>query len=279
MNTIHFIGYNAIHPSDFVFESNGYSSCYLLVLTTTAARFHIHGQIYDVPGNTAILYPPGSKIRYESIEEYFGNDWIRFSSDETFAKNFPLTEEPFSVSDPEYCHHLIQLITWEISQFIHTSRNFQTSGIDSLSDASSLGEFDLSYSSGQIIHSLLWVLFQKLTDTISNPIESLHDHELLQLRKEIVNSPQADWNISKMAAQLHISAGYLQLLYKQKYGISCMDDIISLRLTKAKDLLIHTNDTISTIADECGYPCHEYFCRQFKQRFHMTPSKFRNTRL
>lgn len=65
--------------------------------------------------------------------------------------------------------------------------------------------------------------------------------------------PQFAWNVPEMADSLHVSAGHLQFLYKQKFGISCMDDVIDARLRKAKDLLLYTDQNISEIAGQCGY--------------------------
>ena len=50
------------------------------------------------------------------VNEY-RNDWIRFRSDHSFVKLFPLTNTPFPVTDPEYCHQLFKLLTWESAFF------------------------------------------------------------------------------------------------------------------------------------------------------------------
>ena len=78
-----------------------------------------------------------------------------------------------------------------------------------------------------------------------------------------------------MAEQLHISPGHLQLLYKQQFGISCMDDVIDFRLRKAKDLLAYTEQSIAEIAEQCGYKNIEHFCRQFRKNTDTTPGRFR----
>ena len=60
-----------------------------------------------------------------------------------------------------------------------------------------------------------------------------------------------------------MSTGHLHLLYKQKFGLSCMDDVIASRIRKAKDLLIYTDHSIVEICEQCGYQNLEHFCRQF----------------
>ena len=98
---------------------------------------------------------------------------------------------------------------------------------------------------------------------------------LARLRREIAAEPQHDWNIAEMARSVGISRGHLQRLYKQYFGISCMEDIIELRLNRAKELLTYTNLRIQEIAMQCGYNNESHFMRQFKDRLGMTAVQYR----
>lgn len=279
MNHIYFTGYDAVHPDDFIFDvSEGYD-CYLLLITNTPARFWVDGQIEEYPAHYAILYPPHHKIWYGACTDSYGNDWLRFSSDEPFVRLFPLTAHPFPVSDPEYCHNLIQMLTWETSQWIPSSRADRHASADTLPGS----ERDLKPNSeinqhSLIISQLLHILFLKLREDVLHHASSPHDHELLILHRQIINYPQLAWNVSEMAKQLHVSMGYLQLLYKQQFGISCIDDVIKCRLRKARDLLSYTDQSIAEIAEQCGYQNTEHFCRQFRKYIGITPGKFRKKR-
>ena len=170
---------------------------------------------------------------------------MRFSSDESFVTNFPQQGIPFAVSDPEYCRRLFQLLTWETSPLI--------------------------------ISQLLRVLFAKLHDDLSNTSIACHDHELLSLRRKIATNPELPWNTTDMANELHISTGYLQFLYKQKFDISCMDDVIHFRLLKARDYLTYTTQSVAQIAEQCGYNNTEHFCRQFCKIIGLSPGQYRKT--
>ena len=249
MNEIDFIGYSAVHPAEFCYDIPTGYDCYLLLLITSPAELLIENELQAVSANTAILYTPGTRIYYRAYGEEYRNDWIRFRSDESFVERFPLKNTPFSVRDAEYCHNLIKLLTWESS---FTSANSETA---------------ISY--------LLWVLFSKLHETAAEELLGTHTQALVQLHKKICNQPQAPWNIAQMAEELHLSTSRLQTLYKQMFGISCMDDVIRRRLYRAKDQLKFTTTPIREISENCGYNNVEHFCRQFRQYNGCTPGQYR----
>lgn len=272
MNTIHFTGYDGEHPSDFLFDSLGYSDCYLLIIFYSKSRIYKEGGTIECGPNTAILYPPNIPIHYGACGEPYKNDWIRFSSNEKLITNFPIQCEPFILSDPEYCHALVQLLTWETSAIMHTSRNYHNSGTDTTKnqEASALLKPDFN-----TVDILLRILFGKLREDVLHPLSSSHEQELLQLRKQIINMPEHNWNVPQMAKDLHISAGYLQFLYKKQFGISCMEDVIYQRMRKSADLLCYTDFSIASISEQCGYVSQEHFSRQFKKYFQMTAGQYR----
>ena len=249
MNEIDFIGYSAVHSAEFCHDiPNGYN-CYLLLLITSPAELLVENELHTIPANTAILYTPGTKVFYRACSEEYRNDFIRFRSDESFVEQFALKNVPFAVRDPEYCHNLFKLLTWESS---FTSANSETT-----------------------ISHLLWVLFSKLHETAAEEVVGAHTHALMGLHKKICNQPQAPWNIAQMAEELHLSTSRLQTLYKQMFGISCMDEVIQRRLYRAKDRLKYTTIPIREIAEDCGYNNVEHFCRQFRQYNGCTPGQFR----
>lgn len=251
MNEIDFIGYSGSHSSDFVYDVPGGYDCYLLLLIKSPAEILLEDGIRQVPANTAILYTPGHRIYYRANKQMYMDDWIRFHSDEAFVSQFPLTNVPFTVSDPEYCHNLFKLLTWE-SSFPSTA-------------------------SESIITHLLRVLFSKLYEGSTNSISSVHTHALMDLHKRIYNNPHLNWSVRQMSEELHLSAGYLQALYKKLFGSSCMDDVITGRLRRAQDQLIYTTKSIQEIAESCGYNNVEHFCRQFRQYIGCTPGQFRKS--
>ena len=241
------IGYDAVHPADFIYDVPERHEHYLLILTHTRARFWRGERSQVLPANHAALFAPDSRIRYGACDGSYGNDWIIFDSDETYVTQFPQTGTFFPVMDPEYCHSLFKLLTWE-----HMQDSYET-----------------------VEAQLMAVLFQKLRLELARPEGADYSSELAALRRRIANQPAQDWNVPAMAAQLHISAGYLQLLYKRQFGVSCMDDVIASRVRLAKDYLTHTRMRVQEIAAMCGYNHAEHFSRQFRKLCGATPGQFR----
>ncbi|HEX6227279.1 MAG TPA: helix-turn-helix domain-containing protein, partial [Chryseolinea sp.] len=60
-------------------------------------------------------------------------------------------------------------------------------------------------------------------------------------------------------------------------GYSVNDYIISVRLKKAKHLLLNTEKTISEIASEVGFSSSTYFSTSFKAKFNLSPREFKTS--
>ncbi len=278
MDQIYYVGYDATHPEDFRYVIPEGLNSYLLVITTTSALFQVDGVISEYPPHTAVLYPPNHSIWYGAAGKPYGNHWLRFTSSEPYVTDFPQPVIPFSISDPEYFHKLFQLLTWETSQLISSSRSNQNAGIITWQRDSGLKHQEPgSMGSNLLVSHLIRILFYKLHSELLSTRHTFHDHKLLALRRKISANPEYPWNVSDMASQLHISTGHLQLIYKQKFNISCMEDVIRFRLFKAKDLLAYTTQSIAEIAMQCGYNNTEHFCRQFRQNIGISPGQFRKS--
>ncbi|MEX1028894.1 MAG: helix-turn-helix transcriptional regulator [Paenibacillaceae bacterium] len=249
MTNIFYVEYDAAHASNFVFNIPEGHNCWLLVVTHTPVLFWVDDELKEYPAHSAILYHPHQKIYYRACAEQYKNDWIRFESNESYVTETSLPfGVPFSLHDPEYCHKLFQLLVSEHS--FH--KDYKESSVD----------------------CLLRTLFNKLLESYFHEGITPKYYNLLTLRTAIYSNPIQDWTVPKMADSICISPGYLQVIYKKTFGISCMDDVITSRIRQAKEYLLHGSQTIAEVAYRCGYNNVEHFCRQFKQITGYTPRKF-----
>jgi len=65
--------------------------------------------------------------------------------------------------------------------------------------------------------------------------------------------------------------------FKQLFNCPPLDYIQNYRLRQAKSMLKHTANPLTTIANNCGFCDSAHFSRLFKEKYQITPSKYRNT--
>ncbi|RKP55155.1 response regulator [Cohnella endophytica] len=81
--------------------------------------------------------------------------------------------------------------------------------------------------------------------------------------------------VEAVAAEVYLSADYLNSLFKEQTGYSLMKYITSCRLKKAEELLKGTNRKIADIGKCVGYQDTSYFCMIFKNCYGDSPAKYR----
>jgi AraC family transcriptional regulator len=82
-------------------------------------------------------------------------------------------------------------------------------------------------------------------------------------------------SVSALAAELGVNRVLLHRAFKRAYGQSPRAGVTGNRLAAAAKLLTGSDETIATIAAECGYYDQSHFCRQFKAFAGMSPSGYR----
>lgn len=251
MIEIIYANYDISHNSDFICdENNPDRDWWLLLQTHTPAFFDIDGEKYIMPEKTAILYPPHCPLHYGAFNSFFKNDWVRFRTDEDFIINSTVPQrKPIVIPDFDFTHYIFFQLA--IENYDHKARREDT------------------------IKALFQILFYKLEEALNHINEVGEADDLISLRLKIKNNPAFDWNIPYMADLLHVSTGHLHTMYRNTFGISCMDDIIQMRIDLAKDYLSNSKIPINIISELCGYKNVEHFSRQFKKHTEFSPSTYR----
>lgn len=78
-----------------------------------------------------------------------------------------------------------------------------------------------------------------------------------------------------VADAVHLSSGYLMMLFKNHMNTSIMEYIYKQRIEKSKSILSEKNKKISQVAADVGIPNSQYFSVLFKKYTDMTPKEFR----
>lgn len=81
--------------------------------------------------------------------------------------------------------------------------------------------------------------------------------------------------ITELATSVGLHRSYLSSLYKEITGLSPLQYLQSVRLTKSKHLLETSTLSVSSIAQACGFERAESYIKLFKRRFGTTPAAYR----
>ena len=85
-------------------------------------------------------------------------------------------------------------------------------------------------------------------------------------------------NLKILGEKFRMNAAYLGQLFHQSTKIKFSEYLMMYRLQKARELLIHTDDKIATVASTVGYDNMSYFYMHFKACFGQSPTDIRNGR-
>ena len=81
--------------------------------------------------------------------------------------------------------------------------------------------------------------------------------------------------LDDLTERFFISKYYLTRVFRKQFGISISHYLLSIRITKAKQMLRFTDETVENIGYKCGLGAPHYFSRTFKQVEGISPSEYR----
>lgn len=124
-----------------------------------------------------------------------------------------------------------------------------------------------------------------LVDDVITPyikiLENSMDLEMkriVEMTKEYIDTHYTEDISLDICADMHgISSYALSKAFNKVLGINFIDYLTNLRIEKAKELLVTTDQKIGDIAESVGYR-HSYFNRVFKREVGIPPSQYRKTK-
>lgn len=84
--------------------------------------------------------------------------------------------------------------------------------------------------------------------------------------------------LSELAAVANVVPTTLCHIFKNEVGCTVSDFISEVRINRAAEMLLNTDETVRIIAFECGYSTLTNFNRQFKKHMGCTPTEYRERR-
>ena len=96
-----------------------------------------------------------------------------------------------------------------------------------------------------------------------------------EVKKYIDENYRSKITLEQLSHDFYINKYYLSKTFKEQFGQSLSSYILSVRITKAKQLLRFSDKSIEEIGYECGLGAPHYFSQKFKDVEGVPPSKYR----
>ena len=114
----------------------------------------------------------------------------------------------------------------------------------------------------------------------SNAESDVNEKNLSLIHKcvEYINTNYAsEISADECARMIHMSYSYFARLFRTVMGKTFKEYLVSVRLAKAKSILLSTDISVTDVAMACGYTNVSYFISEYKKEFGKTPRQERKT--
>lgn len=133
-------------------------------------------------------------------------------------------------------------------------------------------EYEEAYTLQSVFHKIIAL---HMKDAVEK--DSMFPSIAQKVANFIEKSYYSQITIATLAKDFHISRNYLYTLFKQEYGVSPQDYLISYRIERAKKLLKNNRSylSIKEVSTAVGFENPLYFSRIFRNRTGMSPTEYR----
>ena len=125
----------------------------------------------------------------------------------------------------------------------------------------------------ELIIFLLRYKHHKNSEHIQNI--DMTDTLMQKAAKYIRSNYMEDLSLEVVAAHVNISPTYFPKKFKSSTGFGYKEYLINVRMQEASKMLLETNESINTIAMNCGFKDSDYFGNAFKRTKGISPLKYR----
>lgn len=118
-------------------------------------------------------------------------------------------------------------------------------------------------------------LLMELAKPMEAPGKKQKTKQIQESVKYIHTHFQEEISVENLAKTVYMSASHFSKVFKEITSFSPYDYLLAIRLGRAKELLIKTEQTISEIACQTGFHSSSNFIYFFKKETGISPLKFR----
>lgn len=114
------------------------------------------------------------------------------------------------------------------------------------------------------------------TDSEPEPLKGSGERAIEVALEYIRGHYCEELSLEKIAATVYLNPAYFSQLFKQKTGLGYKEYVTSLRLERAKVLLLNPKLRLAEIAEHVGYQDVRHFTQVFRKRYQLTPTEYRH---
>jgi AraC-like DNA-binding protein len=101
---------------------------------------------------------------------------------------------------------------------------------------------------------------------------------LRRVLEAVHGDPSRDWTLPEMARLAGLSRAGFAAQFRRIVGVPAAQYVTGLRMTRAEDALIRTDDTLAVISANVGYSNEYAFATAFRRRHGVSPGRWRTAR-
>ena len=252
-------GDTATHHTPDHFHEEYNSTEYLIMCFHTPFTYYSNGKILEGNVGDVLINPPSEYIKHgpsDKTKDGFVNDWIWITGKDAGAlikkAGLPF-DEAFPVTDKRLMAPFIKQIGFE-----HLNK-------------------DILYKERimSVICDMIITIARNRGIAYQNTCE---ESKFADLRNKMYDEIGEPWTLERMAELTGYSVSRFSFLYKKQFGISPITDLISMRIQKAKNLLLYSDCSITMAAYNTGFSSENHFSYTFKKITGISPQEYRKSK-
>ena len=229
------------------------ANCYILLHFLTPVELIFGGKTVAVPCGSLIVFSPGYPHGFTSKEALI-HDWMHLSGDVDLLMN-EYGLQPNTLYQPGI-ESAISEITGLLETEFFARRLFWR----------------------QLAQVKVSELFIRTAQALNErPLRTRVGKEtadaLRRVHAKMLAEPEKAWSVEDIAAEVSLSPSRLHTVYKATFGVAPRQDLILMRIEKAKALL-WGNTSVAETAALLGYSNVYHFIRQFRKATGVTPKQY-----
>ena len=112
-------------------------------------------------------------------------------------------------------------------------------------------------------------------ENVSQEPEEQEERIINSITRFIQEHLAEEISLSVLSEEFHMNPQYISQLFKNEIGVGFLAYLTSIRMEKAKKLLLSTSLSIGEVAEQSGYGDYRVFTKVFKKSEGITPSQYR----